>query len=359
VPQEQAALEAASSALSGYPNWFAARLQFQLIAGVRCRLRDSFQNEGEEERMGTSSGIPMQPAAPRKGWFGRNWKWFVPTGCMTIIVLIVALIGGIFVLAMGTMKSSDAYTQAMARVQADPQVADKLGRPVTPGWFISGNVNVNGDSGDANLSIPISGPKGKGKIYVEAKKSAGTWQFETLQVEVVGQPGRIDLLQETQAAPPAMTQPAAPAAEPTPEAAASAAAPAPEAAAAAAVPGGVIASAQYNNDPELRCDLLEVKRVSGDALLIRWRLINTSTTKRIHYDFDWPEVYYTDPAENKKYSFLTDSAGARVLDIWYGDLNPGEQRLNWAKFPAPPATSKKITAYIPKFMPFEDAPVAQ
>jgi len=309
--------------------------------------------------MGTSSGIPMQPDAPRKGWFGRNWKWFVPTGCMTIIVLIVAFVGGIFAFVAGSMKSSDAYTQAMARVAADPQVADKIGHPVSPGWFISGNVNVNGDSGDANLAIPVSGPKGKGKVYVEAKKGAGLWQFETLQVEVEGQPGRIDLLQESAAAQiaPATAQPVAPA--PAAEAANSSTEPAPATPAAATpVPGGVIASAQYNNDPEMRCDLLEVKRASGDALLVRWRLINTSTSKRINYNFDWPEVYYTDPAENKKYSFLTDSAGGRVLDMWWGDLNPGEQRLQWAKFPAPPATSKKITVYIPRFMPFEDAPVA-
>jgi len=66
--------------------------------------------------MEASSDIPMQPAAPRKGWFGRNWKWFVPTGCMTIIVLIAAFVGGIFALVVGSMKSSDAYTLAMARV---------------------------------------------------------------------------------------------------------------------------------------------------------------------------------------------------------------------------------------------------
>jgi hypothetical protein len=124
------------------------------------------------------------------------------------------------------------------------------------------------------------------------------------------------------------------------------------------VAGGVIASAQYSNDPNLRCDLLEVKRVSGGAVLVRWRLINTGA-KGISYDFDWNQIYLTDPAENKKYAFLTDSSGARVLDMWWGTLNPGEQRLQWAKFPSPPGTSKKITVYIPKFMPFEDVPVGQ
>ena len=136
-------------------------------------------------------------------------------------------------------------------------------------------------------------------------------------------------------------------------------------------PGTVIGSAQFSADPNLRCDLLEVKRVSGGALLVRWRLINTAGTpqstglvagaapKAIAYDFGWGDLYYTDPAENKKYAYLTDSENNRVLDVWWGSLNPGEQRLQWAKFPAPPATSTKVTVYIPKFAPFEDTPVAQ
>jgi len=131
----------------------------------------------------------------------------------------------------------------------------------------------------------------------------------------------------------------------------------------------VLASAQYSQDPDLRCDLLEVKRVSGGALLVRWRIINTAgggssgltatAAKPIRYDFNWPELFYIDPAENKRYQFLTDSGGNRILDVWYGDLAPGQQRVNWAKFPAPPASSTKISLSLPKFPPFEDVPVSQ
>lgn len=130
----------------------------------------------------------------------------------------------------------------------------------------------------------------------------------------------------------------------------------------------VIASAQYSADPDLRCDLLEVKRVSGGAVMIRWRVVNTAGAtqsglaatqpKRIHYDFSWEEIYYIDPAENKKYNFLTDAEGQKILDVFYGDLDPGQQRGSWAKFPAPPATSKKISISIPKFPPFEDVTLA-
>jgi hypothetical protein len=170
----------------------------------------------------------------------------------------------------------------------------------------------------------------------------------------------------------APAQPASSTASQAPQPVAPAGAPAAAAPAAAPMsPGTVIASAQFSEDPNLRCDLLEVKRVSGGALLVRWRLINTAGTaqsnglvagaapKAVHYDFDWVQLYYTDPAENKKYGFLTDSENNRVLDMWYGNMGPGEQRLQWAKFPAPPPTSTKVTVYIPKFAPFEDTPVSQ
>ena len=128
----------------------------------------------------------------------------------------------------------------------------------------------------------------------------------------------------------------------------------------------VLATAQFSEDPDLRCEILEVKRVSGGALLVGWRLINTagqpgglvaSSPKAIHYNFGWDQLYLIDPAENKKYQFLTDSAGNRILEVFYGNLEGGKQRLNWAKFPAPPATSTKINITIPKFRPFEDIPI--
>ena len=172
----------------------------------------------------------------------------------------------------------------------------------------------------------------------------------------------------TAAAP---AQPAAAPASPAaaPAAAASAPMPAATPAPAAAPASAPIASATYAADSNVRCDLLEVRRVSGGAILVKWRIVNTaggpqagsltaSAAKPASYDFAWADLYYLDPAENKKYSFLTDSEGNRILDVFYGSLNSGEQRANWAKFPAPPPTSTKISLMLPKFPPFEDVPVA-
>ena len=138
----------------------------------------------------TPSTIPAQP----QGWFARHWKGVLGFGCLGIIILAGAFIGGIFFLIMGSIRSSDAYQQALAKAGASPEVVVRLGQPLKPGWMVSGSINVSGPSGDADLAIPVSGPKGKGTLYVVGKKSAGQWTYSRMEVEVEGQPGRIDLL---------------------------------------------------------------------------------------------------------------------------------------------------------------------
>ena len=91
------------------------------------------------------------------------------------------------------LKQSDAYKMAVARAKADSRVVAALGTPIEEGWYLSGKTNVNGGSGDADLSIPISGPKGKGTIYAVATKSAGEWTYSKLQVKIDSTGETIDL----------------------------------------------------------------------------------------------------------------------------------------------------------------------
>jgi hypothetical protein len=96
-------------------------------------------------------------------------------------------LGGVFELATSLIKSSDAYKTAVQRAEDSPEVREKIGYPLKVGWFTSGRINVAGDSGNADLSIPISGPRGKGHILVSAKKRNGKWAYQTLEVEVDGE----------------------------------------------------------------------------------------------------------------------------------------------------------------------------
>ena len=99
------------------------------------------------------------------------------------------------------MKSTDVYKNALVHVEAHPSVIEALGSPIKAGFLVSGNTDVNGASGQANLSIPISGPKGKGTIYVAAFKSLGEWNYSALVVEIEKTHQRIDLLRNSVSTP--------------------------------------------------------------------------------------------------------------------------------------------------------------
>jgi len=140
-------------------------------------------------------GQPL-PAMPRKGWWGRNWKWFVPVGCLGAILLFAGFIVLILAIVFGAIRSSDIYKEAVAEASANAQVAQALGTPIEPGWLVVGRFNVRNDSGSADLTIPISGPRGRAVIYVVATKTAGKWKFTTLLVTVKGSDKQIDLKAE-------------------------------------------------------------------------------------------------------------------------------------------------------------------
>jgi len=139
----------------------------------------------------------MTISTNEKSWWQKNRLWVVSGGCLAVLLLFLcigAFVGMIFFTVTETFKSSEVYQQALEKARADPQVAQALGEPIEPGWMPGGSINVSGPSGDADLAIPISGPKNSGTIYIIAAKSMGTWEYSALEVEVNGQSERINLL---------------------------------------------------------------------------------------------------------------------------------------------------------------------
>lgn len=137
--------------------------------------------------------IPPPPMS-QPSWFSRNKKWLIPTVIVVPILLMALFVVGILALVFGMMKSSEPYKHGVAVAQADARVIAQLGVPVTPGWYAGGNINLSGSSGSADLSIPLNGSLRHGTVYVVARKSAGIWRYQTLEVEIEGAPERINLL---------------------------------------------------------------------------------------------------------------------------------------------------------------------
>jgi hypothetical protein len=134
------------------------------------------------------------PKTTTSNWINRNWIWFVPL----LVLVAVLVVGSFLAFVLTVLKSSDAYTGAVARAQASPAVIAALGSPVKDGILFSGNITENNSSGNADLAIPLSGPKGKAELYVSATRSDGQWHFDRLIVEIAITHQRLDLTDTNQ-----------------------------------------------------------------------------------------------------------------------------------------------------------------
>ena len=136
---------------------------------------------------------PLVPGPFEKSWLERNARWKIALGCLTVIGLVFAFVVGVLLLVETGFRRSEIYKQALARAEQSPEVRELVGVPVVAG-IATGSIHLKDDSGDADLSIPISGAKGKGLIHLIAVKNGGPWQFRTLQAAIEGRGESIDLL---------------------------------------------------------------------------------------------------------------------------------------------------------------------
>ena len=132
----------------------------------------------------------------------RHRPWLVPAVVMGGVLLFCGLMALMFSVFVGAMKSSEAYTGALARTRAAPVVVAALGTPIEAGFFVTGTIHVSGPTGLAELEIPVHGPKGRATIYVEAAKRTGEWHFDHLIVQVERTGERLDLAPGPASAPP-------------------------------------------------------------------------------------------------------------------------------------------------------------
>ncbi len=125
----------------------------------------------------------ITPAPARRGWFRRNWLWFVPL----MVVLVVLVSAFIVWRQLFALKSSEPYQTALAGVQEDPRVIERLGQPVEEvAWPPpSGSAREQDGGGSANLVFSVKGPKGKAQVRTEARRTRGQWGTTALEVTFV------------------------------------------------------------------------------------------------------------------------------------------------------------------------------
>ena len=118
-------------------------------------------------------------------WWKRNWKWVVPVGgCFGIILLFVFFIGSLFYGVATLLEGTDPYEYAIEKINNDQQLIDELGTPIVKEGMVQGSINYTNGNGEAIMQIPISGPKGKGILYINASSINDNWTYHEIRVEI-------------------------------------------------------------------------------------------------------------------------------------------------------------------------------
>ena len=123
----------------------------------------------------------------QKSWFARNWGWLLGGGCLTLIIIVIAIGVGAFYKITDSIKESEPYTYAFTKAIENEQVISFLGEPIESNGLGSSKYSYKNGSSTANLTIPIKGPKDEGTITVEAEKINDEWTYSTIYVKIDGE----------------------------------------------------------------------------------------------------------------------------------------------------------------------------
>jgi hypothetical protein len=123
-----------------------------------------------------------KPAA--RGWFPRNWKWFVPSSFTVVAALVAITVFGYVQVRSYRYRQNPAYQTALAEVQANKQVRDLLGEPIVDSdWNPQGGYDRHGEKiAGARFNFTVSGPKGHADVTTEARVVDDEWAVSRLDL---------------------------------------------------------------------------------------------------------------------------------------------------------------------------------
>lgn len=118
----------------------------------------------------------------------RKWaRWGV-----ILFALGAASLVPLFFVIGGMLKDSEPYKLAKTQLEQSIEVTTALGKPISTGTP-TGNFQVSGPDGQANLQFSVEGPLGKGTAYVEATMQLGRWRLERMAMDEESSGRRIEI----------------------------------------------------------------------------------------------------------------------------------------------------------------------
>ncbi|MCV3240880.1 cytochrome c oxidase assembly factor 1 family protein [Mesorhizobium sp. ZC-5] len=132
----------------------------------------------------------------RWAWRNRAWrdaehfrsvqrKWAIAGIIVWAGALLLAV--GLTFGVMSALKNSLTYALTMQEVRSSATAKAALGDNIEAGFWVNGNISIDIDgSGDAQLSIPLSGSKGSGRVVSRGVRTNGIWDLRLVLLQVDG-----------------------------------------------------------------------------------------------------------------------------------------------------------------------------
>jgi hypothetical protein len=93
---------------------------------------------------------------------------------LSLFLFPVLFLAALYVFQRESLKRA-AADSAIYAAETSPALAAQIGLPIEPGWPVKGQVIARDGFGNADLEIPISGSRGKGKLMAWLQQEHRRW----------------------------------------------------------------------------------------------------------------------------------------------------------------------------------------
>lgn len=118
---------------------------------------------------------------------------------ITILVVIGTILGiALLFFVNSIFTNSEPYKHTINLIRDNPELKEYLGENFDRKGMISGSISTNGDSsGKAVMSFKLKSENGISRVYVDAYKENGIWNYNKIIVyKKPGEPEAVNLLEE-------------------------------------------------------------------------------------------------------------------------------------------------------------------
>jgi len=135
----------------------------------------------------------MNELIEHRSWFKRNWKWFIPSMALLVVVsglLFSSKLGGNIASIAIVYSESSVCDNALKIAKKDKKVIQLLGelQPLGKLAILEGTHHYSPDYNTLEITVDVTGSKTqknmRSKMDIEADRNGNEWIYKTINIRI-------------------------------------------------------------------------------------------------------------------------------------------------------------------------------